>query len=85
MELSSGILSTSSIAPQFIAAVRQGGKGQIAALSSKTLEKHGEGQRVGTSRFLRLSRSAFAKRNRRPNLILIVSKSVCGFGKYYIS
>ena len=34
-----GILSTSSIAPRFIAAVRQAGGGQILALSSRTLEK----------------------------------------------
>jgi len=34
-----GILSTSSIAPRFIAAVRETGLGNIAALSSRTLEK----------------------------------------------
>ena len=34
-----GILSTSSIAPRFIAAVREEGSFQIAALSSRTLEK----------------------------------------------
>lgn len=34
-----GILSTSSIAPRFIAAVRAAGVGQAAALSSRTLEK----------------------------------------------
>ena len=39
MELSYGILSTSSIAPRFIAAVRACGKGRIAAVSSRTLEK----------------------------------------------
>ncbi len=39
MELRYGILSTSSIAPRFIAAVRASGKGQILALSSRTLEK----------------------------------------------
>ena len=39
MELRYGILSTSSIAPRFIAAVRASGKGEIAALSSRTLEK----------------------------------------------
>jgi len=39
MELRYGILSTSSIAPRFIAAVRACGKGQITALSSRTLEK----------------------------------------------
>ncbi len=39
MELRYGILSTSSIAPRFIAAVRACGKGKIAALSSRTLEK----------------------------------------------
>ena len=39
MELRYGILSTSSIAPRFIAAVRESGKGQIVALSSRTLEK----------------------------------------------
>ena len=39
MELRYGILSTSSIAPRFIAAVRESGKGSIVALSSRTLEK----------------------------------------------
>ena len=34
-----GILSTSSIAPRFIAAVREAGAGEIAALSSRSLEK----------------------------------------------
>lgn len=34
-----GILSTSSIAPRFIAAVRESGTGQIVALSSRTQEK----------------------------------------------
>ena len=38
MELCYGILSTSSIAPRFIAAVRACGKGRIVALSSRTLE-----------------------------------------------
>lgn len=39
MELRYGILSTSSIAPRFIAAVRQSRTGTIAALSSRTPEK----------------------------------------------
>jgi len=39
MHLRYGILSTSSIAPRFIAAVRSAGAGQIVALSSRTLEK----------------------------------------------
>lgn len=39
MKLNYGILSTSSIAPRFIAAVRASGTGQVAALSSRTLEK----------------------------------------------
>jgi len=39
MELSYGILSTSSIAPRFIAAVRASGRGSITALSSRTLQK----------------------------------------------
>ena len=39
MKLNYGILSTSSIAPRFIAAVRESGKGNIVALSSRTLEK----------------------------------------------
>lgn len=34
-----GILSTSSIAPRFIAAVRASGTGEIVAVSSRTLEK----------------------------------------------
>ncbi len=38
-ELNFGILSTSSIAPRFIAALREAGIGQIVALSSRTLEK----------------------------------------------
>ena len=39
MELCYGILSTSSIAPRFIGAVRESGKGKIVALSSRTLQK----------------------------------------------
>lgn len=39
MELCYGILSTSSIAPRFIAAVRESGSGSIVAVSSRTLEK----------------------------------------------
>ena len=39
MELNYGILSTSSIAPRFIGAVRESGKGSILALSSRSLEK----------------------------------------------
>lgn len=39
MELRYGILSTSSIAPRFIAAVRACGKGEIVALSSRTQDK----------------------------------------------
>ena len=39
MQLRYGILSTSSIAPRFIAAVREGNAGTIVALSSRTLEK----------------------------------------------
>lgn len=39
MELRFGILSTSSIAPRFIAAVREAKAGKIAALSSRSLEK----------------------------------------------
>ena len=39
MELCYGILSTSSIAPRFIAAVRACGNGKIKAISSRTLEK----------------------------------------------
>jgi len=39
MKLHYGILSTSSIAPRFIAAVRESGAGEIVALSSRTLEK----------------------------------------------
>ena len=34
-----GILSTSSIAPRFIAAVRESGTGEIVAVSSRTMEK----------------------------------------------
>ncbi|MBQ6798682.1 MAG: Gfo/Idh/MocA family oxidoreductase [Oscillospiraceae bacterium] len=34
-----GILSTSSIAPRFIAAVRESGTGEIVAVSSRTIEK----------------------------------------------
>ena len=39
MQLNYGILSTSSIAPRFIAAVRSGESGEILALSSRTEEK----------------------------------------------
>ena len=39
MELCYGILSTSSIAPRFIAAVRACGKGEIVAVSSRSLSK----------------------------------------------
>ena len=39
MELRYGILSTSSIAPRFIAGVRACGKGSIVALSSRSMEK----------------------------------------------
>ncbi len=39
MELRYGILSTSSIAPRFIAAVREVGAGEIVAVSSRSLEK----------------------------------------------
>ena len=39
MELRYGILSTSSIAPRFIAAVKESGKGKVVALSSRTQEK----------------------------------------------
>jgi len=39
MRLNYGILSTSSIAPRFIAAVRAGNAGNIIAVSSRTLEK----------------------------------------------
>ncbi len=38
-QLRYGILSTSSIAPRFIAAVRTAGAGEIVAVSSRTLEK----------------------------------------------
>lgn len=38
-QLNFGILSTSSIAPRFIAALREAGVGQIVALSSRSLEK----------------------------------------------
>ncbi len=41
-ELRYGILSTSSIAPRFIAAVRAAEAGEILAVSSRTLEKAGE-------------------------------------------
>ena len=34
-----GILSTSSIAPRFIAAVRAAGAGEVVAISSRSLEK----------------------------------------------
>lgn len=37
-----GILSTSSIAPRFIAAVRESGLGEVTALSSRTAEKAAE-------------------------------------------
>ncbi len=39
MKLRYGILSTSSIAPRFIAAVRASGKGEITAVSSRSLSK----------------------------------------------
>ncbi len=39
MQLRYGILSTSSIAPRFIAAVRSAGAGEIVAVSSRSLEK----------------------------------------------
>lgn len=39
MQLRYGILSTSSIAPRFIAAVRAAGAGEVVALSSRSLEK----------------------------------------------
>ena len=39
MQLRYGILSTSSIAPRFIAAVRAADAGEIVALSSRTLQK----------------------------------------------
>ena len=39
MKLRYGILSTSSIAPRFIAAVRAADAGTITALSSRTIEK----------------------------------------------
>jgi len=38
-QLQFGILSTSSIAPRFIAALREAGVGEIVALSSRSLEK----------------------------------------------
>ena len=38
-QLRYGILSTSSIAPRFIAALREAGGGEVAAVSSRTLEK----------------------------------------------
>ena len=49
MELRYGILSTSSIAPRFIAGVRESSKGQIVALSSRSLEKAKERLPFGTS------------------------------------
>lgn len=39
MELNYGILSTSSIAPRFIAAVRQANAGNVVAVSSRSLQK----------------------------------------------
>ena len=39
MQLRFGILSTSSIAPRFIAAVRTSGTGLVEAISSRSLEK----------------------------------------------
>ena len=39
MKLCYGILSTSSIAPRFIAALRESGTGRVVALSSRTAEK----------------------------------------------
>lgn len=39
MELRYGILSTSSIAPRFVAAVREANAGQVVAVSSRSLEK----------------------------------------------
>ena len=39
MQLRYGILSTSSIAPRFIAAVRAAGAGEIVAVSSRSLQK----------------------------------------------
>jgi hypothetical protein len=38
-QLKFGIVSTSSIAPRFIAALRESGCGEVVALSSRTLEK----------------------------------------------
>lgn len=46
MNLSYGILSTSSIAPRFIAAVRACGRGEIAAVSSRSLAKAREKARA---------------------------------------
>ncbi len=46
MELRYGILSTSSIAPRFIAAVREAKAGTVVALSSRTLEKAKEKARL---------------------------------------
>lgn len=46
MQLRYGILSTSSIAPRFIAAVRAAGAGQILAVSSRTLQKAQEKARL---------------------------------------
>ena len=45
-QLQFGILSTSSIAPRFIAAVRAADAGSIAAVSSRTLEKAKDNDRV---------------------------------------
>lgn len=39
MKIQIGILSTSSIAPRFIAAVRETGRAEVVALSSRSLEK----------------------------------------------
>lgn len=46
MQLRYGILSTSSIAPRFIAAVREAGAGEIHAVSSRTLSKAREKAQV---------------------------------------
>ena len=46
IELRYGILSTSSIAPRFIAAVRESGAGEIVAVSSRTLEKAQEKAKI---------------------------------------
>ena len=45
-----GILSTSSIAPRFIAAVREEGSFEITALSSRTLEKAREKAQIPARR-----------------------------------